>query len=99
MSVLIQADQLRTINFGTKVTGGAKTLPASTTGAIFTVTGGRGLVTNLTGVVPTAIQAQACATKLVATPSGAGSVNDLSGTVDVNALGLGGLLSPTGLAG
>lgn len=99
MSVLIQADQLRTINYGTKVTGGAKTLPATATGSIFTVTGGRVLVTSITGVVTTAIQAQANNVKLVATPSGNGAVNDLSGVVDVNALALGGLLAPTGLAG
>jgi hypothetical protein len=99
VSVILQGDQLRTINFGVKVTGGAKTLPATTTGSIFTVTGGRVLVTNITGVVTTAIQAQANATKLVATPSGNGAVNDLSTTVDVNGLALGGLLSPTGLAG
>jgi len=98
MSVLVQGDQLRTINFGNKVTGGAKTLPATTTGAIFTVAGGRVLVTSITGVVTTAIQAQANAVKLVATPT-VGTVNDLSTTVDVNALALGGLLSPTGLAG
>lgn len=84
---------------GTKVTGGAKTLPATATGAIFNVTGGRVLVTSITGVVTTAIQNQACNTKLVATPSGNGSVNDLSAVVDVANLGLGGLLSPTGLAG
>lgn len=99
MSVIIQADQLRTINFGTKVTGGAKTLPATATGSIFTVTGGRVLVTGITGVVTTAIQAQANNVKLVATPSGNGAVNDLSGVVDVNGLALGGLLAPTGLAG
>lgn len=98
MSVIIQADQLRTINFGTKVTGGAKTLPATTTGALFTVSGGRVMVTSITGVVTTAVQAQANAVKLVATPT-VGAVNDLSTTVDVNGLALGGLLAPTGLAG
>lgn len=99
MSVIIAADQLRTINFGTKVTGGAKTLPATATGSLFTVTGGRVLITSIVGVVTTAIQAQANAVKLVATPSGNGAVNDLSATVDVNGLALGGLLSATGLAG
>jgi hypothetical protein len=99
MSVIVQGDQLRTINFGVKVTGGAKTLPATATGSIFTVTVGRVLVTNITGVVTTAIGATATNAKLVATPSGSGAVNDLSAVVAVTSLGLGGLLSPTGLAG
>lgn len=99
MSVLIQGNQLRTINFGQKVTGAAKTLPATATGSIFTVTVGRVLVTGIYGVVTTAIGATATNAKLVATPSGNGAVNDLSGTVAVTSLALGGILSPTGLAG
>src|SRR5258705_7614078 len=99
MSIIVQADQLRALLAGTKVTGGAKTLPATATGSIFNVIGGRVLVTSITGVVTTAVQAQANAVKLVATPSGNGAVNDLSTTVDINGLALGGLLSPTGLAG
>lgn len=99
MSVIVQADQLRAITVGTKVTGGAKTLPATATGSIFNVIGGRVLVTSIVGVVTTAIQNQANNTKLVATPSGNGAVNDLTGVVDVANLALGGLLSPTGLAG
>jgi hypothetical protein len=98
MSVLIQGDQIRSIALGIKVTGGAKTLPATTTGSIFTVTGGRVLVTSLTGVVTTACGATATNLRIVATPSGSGSVNDLSGDVAVTSLGLGGLISITGLA-
>lgn len=98
MSVIVQGDQLRTINFGVKVTGGAKTLPASTTGALFTVAGGRVLVTGIVGVVTTAIQAQANAIKLVATPT-VGSVNDLSATVESNGAALGAQFAPLGLAG
>jgi prophage DNA circulation protein len=98
MSVLINGTELRTINFGVKVTGGAKTLPASVTGTIFTVSGGRVLVTGIVGVVTTAIQAQANAIKLVATPT-VGTVNDLSATVESNGAALGTLFSPLGLAG
>ncbi|MFD9256933.1 hypothetical protein [Streptomyces sp. NPDC059538] len=99
MSVLIQGAQLRMIGLGTKVDKATATLPASTTGSLFTVTGGRVMVTSIVGRVTTGIQAQANAIKLVATPSGSGAVNDLSGTVESNGLAAGGLLSITGLAG
>jgi hypothetical protein len=98
MSVIVQGDQLRTINFGVKVTGGAKTLPATATGAIFNVTGGRVLITSLVGVVTTATGATATNLRFVATPSGSGSVNDLSGDVAVASIALGGLIGITGLA-
>lgn len=55
---------------GAVVTGGAKTLPASTTGHIFTVAGGRVVVTSLTGVISTVIQAQATTLSVGNTPSG-----------------------------
>ncbi|MFJ3923018.1 hypothetical protein [Streptomyces sp. NPDC090022] len=99
MSVLIAGSQLRTLLYGTKVDKATAALPASTTGSLFTVTGGRVLVTSIVGRVTTSIQAQANAIKLVATPSGSGAVNDLSGTVESNGLAAGGLLSITGLAG
>ncbi|MFI8448243.1 hypothetical protein [Streptomyces erythrochromogenes] len=99
MSVLIAGSQLRTLLYGTKVDKATAALPASTTGSLFTVTGGRVLVTSIVGRVTTGIQAQANAIKLVATPSGSGAVNDLSGTVESNGLAAGGLLSITGLAG
>lgn len=87
------------IGLGTKVDKATAALPASTTGSLFTVTGGRVMVTSIVGRVTTGIQAQANAIKLVATPSGSGAVNDLSGTVESNGLAAGGLLSITGLAG
>ncbi|MFD6113602.1 hypothetical protein ACFWG0_26315 [Streptomyces yangpuensis] len=99
MSVLIQGAQLRMIGLGTKVDKATAALPASTTGSLFTVTGGRVMVTSIVGRVTTGIQAQANAIKLVATPSGSGAVNDMSGTVESNGLAAGGLLSITGLAG
>lgn len=83
--------------FGVRVTRATATLPATTTGSLFTVATGRVLVTSIIGVVTTSIQAQANAIKLVATPT-TGAVNDLSATVDVNGLAAGGLLGATGLA-
>lgn len=99
MSVIIQGSQLRQVLLGTKVDRTAGALPQTATGALFTVTGGRVLVTSIVGEVTTSVQAQANAVKVVATPTGNGAVNDLSGTVDINGLAAGGLLSLTGLAG
>jgi hypothetical protein len=99
MSVLNNASAFRKALFGLKIDRATATLPATATGALFNVTGGRVLVTNIVGRVTTSIQAQANAIKLVATPSGSGAVNDLSGTVESNGLAAGGLLSITGLAG
>ena len=98
MTAMIQGEQLRKLLFGNVVTRATGALPATTTGGIFTVSGGRVRVTGLTGVVTTGIQAQATTLKVVATPT-TGAVNDLSATVDINGLAAGGLLSPTGLAG
>jgi hypothetical protein len=65
-----QAAQLFAAAYGAVVTGGAKTLPASTTGHLFTVSGGRVIITSVTGVVSTVIQAQACTIAIGNTPTG-----------------------------
>jgi hypothetical protein len=68
-----QAAQLFVAHYGALVTGGAKTLPASGSGDIFTVTGGRVLVTSITGVVTTAIQNQTCTLSVGHKPTGGSS--------------------------
>ena len=98
MTTLIQGAQMRALLFGIRVSRSTAALPQTTTGALFTVTGGRILLTSIVGEVTTGIQAQANAVKLRATPT-TGSVNDLSGTVDVNGAAAGALLGATGLAG
>lgn len=65
-----QAAQLFGAAYGALVTGGAKTLPATTTGHLFTVAGGRVIVTSITGTVSTVVQAQACTVSLGNTPTG-----------------------------
>lgn len=97
MSVTDDGAALRKSFMGIRVERATAALPATTTGALFTVAGGNVLITSITGVVTTSIQAQANAVKLVATPT-TGAVNDLSGTVDINGLAAGGLLAPQGLA-
>lgn len=99
MSAQVSGSTLREVLLGSKVERATAALPQTATGTLFTVTGGRVMITSIVGQVTTGIQAQANAVKLVATPSGAGAVNDLCATVDVNGLAAGGLVSVTGLAG
>lgn len=70
MSVFPRPAEIFGATYGLAVTGGAKTLPATGTGGIFTVAGGRVVVTSLTAVVSTAIQNQACTLSVGNTPSG-----------------------------
>lgn len=79
-----QAAQLFTSAYGAVVTGAAKTLPASTSGDIFLVTG-RVIVTSLTGVVSTVIQAQATTLSVGNKPTGGSSATaTLCATADLN---------------
>ena len=98
MSNRLGAAAARQTVLGTRVAGAAKTLAATGTGTIFTVAGGMVAITSIVGVVTTAIQAQANAVKLVATPT-VGTVNDLSGTVETNGAIVGSLIGATGLTG
>jgi hypothetical protein len=97
MTVVNEAIAYLKSAFGQRVTRATGTLPATATGTLFTVAGGAVMITSIVGIVTTAIQAQVTAVKLVATPT-VGAVNDLSATVDLNALAAGGLISAQGLA-
>lgn len=80
-----QAAQIFASYYGVLVTGGAKTLPASGSGDIFTVSGGRVVITSITGVVTTAIQAQACTVSVGHKPTGGSSqVATLATATSVN---------------
>ena len=78
-------------HLGIPVNKAAATLPASTTQTIFTVTGGRVLVTLLVGEVTTVIQAQACNLKVTSNPT-VGTDVDLASNLDINAKEAGTLL-------
>lgn len=97
MTVVQSASGIRTSILGIKVDRPTSSLPASTDLSIFTVTGGRIIVTSILGEVTTVIQAQACALKLKSVPT-TGTAKDISGTFDVNALEVGGLISLDGTA-
>lgn len=76
MTVIVQNDQYRTLVLGRKVARATATIPQSTSAAIFTVTGGRILVTSVIGEVTTVIGGTSVNFNITYTPSG-GSAADL----------------------
>jgi hypothetical protein len=74
--------------YGALVTGSPKTLPASGSGDIFNVVGGRVIVTSLTGAVTTAIQAQACTISVGNKPSGGSSATTTLSIASASVSGL-----------
>ena len=85
-----QAAQVAASVYGAVVTGGSKTLPVSTTGHIFTVAGGRVVVTTLTGVVHTVIQSQATTLSVGNTPTGgSASTASFCATADLDGVAAG----------
>lgn len=69
MSVLNDALAFQKAIFGLKVSRAAANLPQTAQGAIFTVSGGRVLITSLVGTVTTAIQNQACTLAVTGNPT------------------------------
>lgn len=96
MSTLIASDQMRALLCGIKVSRATAALPQTTAGALFTVTGGRILVTSLIGEVTTVIQTQADNTKLTFDPTDAGATQDLCAVLDITADAVGTCYSLTG---
>jgi hypothetical protein len=70
MSVFPRGAELLGASYGLQVVEPAKTIPATTFSNIFTVSGGRVLVTSLTGVVTTVIGAVATTLSVGVTPTG-----------------------------
>jgi len=69
MSVIIAGSQVRQILLGQKVDRATAALPQTTQAAIFTVTGGRVLVTGLVGEVTTVMGATATNLKVTSNPT------------------------------
>lgn len=98
MSVLIQGSQLRTINFGTKVDQPAKTVPQNALSSLFTVTGGRVIVTGIVGEVTTVIGGTTPSAKLVANPT-VGADTDIVTAVAITADAVGNLYAVSTVGG
>lgn len=80
MSVLIQGPQIRQILLGTKVDRTTAALPQTAQAAIFTVAGGRILVTGLVGEVTTVMGATATTLKVTSNPTTGTDVDLTSAT-------------------
>lgn len=96
MSVMIQSDQLRTLLLGNKIDRATATLPQTATGSIFTVAGGRVVVTSIVGEVTVALGATATSLNLVHTPT-VGTVGDLCAATVCTSDSVGTLYSITGV--
>ena len=92
MSVIIQSDQLRTVLVGTKVDRTTAALPATTQSAIFTVAGGRVLVTGLVGEVTTVMGATATNLKVTSNPT-TGTDVDLASNAAVTSKEVGSIIT------
>lgn len=78
MTYILSPSGIRTALLGVKVDRTTAALPASTLGNIFTVSGGRVVVTSLVGEVTTAVQNQACTVSIGTAPTvGTGSATAL----------------------
>src|SRR5439155_17879739 len=79
MTTIVQPTQVRLNALGLFVRGAAKTVPQNATQTVFTVTGGRILVSLLQGIVTTQIGGTTPNGKLVSTPT-TGTAGDLTTT-------------------
>jgi hypothetical protein len=96
VSVIIQSDQLRTLLLGNKIDRATATLPQTATGSIFTVSGGRIVLTSLVGEVTVALGATATSLNIVHTPT-VGTVGDLCAATVCTSDTVGTLYSITGV--
>jgi hypothetical protein len=82
MSTIIHGDQLRSLLYGSVVSKATGTVANGTT-SLFTIAGGRVVVTSLIGRVTTAIGSTASNCKLVYNPTAAGTSFDLCTAVAI----------------
>lgn len=96
MTVMANQGGLRLALLGNKVDRAAAALPAAATPqALFTIAGGRVLLTQIVGEVTTVIQTQANNTKLTSNPT-TGADLDVCAVLDISADAVGTLYSITG---
>lgn len=90
------ADAVMYMALGKVVQRDTANLPQTATEALFTITGGRVLITSLVGEVTTVIQTQANNAKLQANPTASGSSVDICANLDVTAKAVASLFAITG---
>lgn len=99
MASQVPGRALRTNIYGTRVDRATAALPQTTTGTLFTITGGRIILTTLVGEVTTAIQAQANALQLLHVATVGSSTSNLSASFESNGLAVGVLIGIPGTIG
>lgn len=80
----VDPQSFASVALGFRVDKASATLPATTDQTLFTISGGRVLVTLLFGEVTTIIQTQACNTKVTSAPT-VGTAVDLAANLDISA--------------
>jgi hypothetical protein len=99
MTAMIQGNQQRALLEGTAVSNAAgKTVPQNATSTIFTVSGGRVLVTGLYGKVTTIIAGTTPSAKIVSTPT-VGTAVDVSSATAITGKEVGALIGLAGTVG
>jgi len=98
VSVLNDPLAFRKALYGLAVAGAAKTVPQNATSTIFTVTGGRVLVTGLYGKVTTVIGGTTPSAKIVSTPT-TGTAVDVSSATAITGKEAGALIGLAGTVG
>lgn len=96
MAVYNEGQTFRSVVLGERVDRATATLPQTTDGALFKITGGRILLTSIIGEVTTIIQNQANNTKIKFNPTATGADTDLCAVLDIAADAVGTLYSITG---
>ena len=84
MTVIYSNASIREVLAGIAVSRAAAALPQSTQTAMFTVSGGRVLITYFVMQVTTVIQSQATTVQFIATPTAGTAVNLTNSTGDIN---------------
>ena len=84
-------DVFTAMGLGFRASKASATLPATTTQNIFTITGGRVLVTVMVGEITTIVQAQACTLKVTSVPT-TGTAVDVASALDINGFEAGAIL-------
>ena len=87
------------LKYGFKVERAAADLPQSTDEALFSISGGRVIVTLLFGEVTTVIQTQSNNTKIVFNPTATGADQDLCAVLNISADAVGEHYSLSGTVG
>tara|TARA_Y100000310_G_scaffold94721_1_gene92466 strand:+ start:146 stop:607 length:462 start_codon:yes stop_codon:yes gene_type:complete len=98
MAQFDEGKAFRKLLMGLKVDRATASLPQTTAAALFTVSGGRILLTSIVGEVTTVIQTQANNTKLTANPT-TGTAVDICAVLNITADEVGCLYGITGTVG